>query len=249
MVIVSLPDPEGLREALAKAASAGLLVTSFNSGRGIFTEASSVRHVSVDEFAGGQEAGRLLNRQGLNGVVLYLIHEPVNIGVVERCDGLEDAYEGTVQQFSVANSGTADLAATETAIAGRLRDADRPEAGILSLNAIVSLEASDAVATAGSDAVVATFDVSPDVLNRILHGRIAFAIDTKPYTQALTIASNTLSSLRAHLRFQARFGIDPDLVVETTPFTISTGLVSRENAAAYQTRYSQNPSSGRPGRP
>ena len=97
--------------------------------------------------------------------------------------------------------------------------------------------------------MVATFDVSSNVLNRILDGRIAFAVDTKPYTQALTIASHTLFSLRAHLRFQARFGIDPGLIVETTRFTLSTGLVTPENAAAYRTLYSQNPSSGRPSRP
>ena len=248
-VIETLPDPEGLREALAEARPAGLLVTSFNSGQAGLADVGSVHHVSVDEFGGGQEAGRPLNRHGVEGVVLCLIHEPANIALSERCNGLEDTYGGDVERFSVAESVTADLAGTGAAIAARLLDSKRPASGVFSLNAVVSLAASEAVVASVSKAVVATFDFTPDVLHSILAGDILFAISTKPHPQAQNIAANTLTALRGHLRFQERFGFDLDHVVEITALTMSTGVVTSDNAAAYITLFGRQSRPGQGGRP
>jgi simple sugar transport system substrate-binding protein len=54
---------------------------------------------------------------------------------------------------------------------------------VVTLGAPIALAALDAVADAGSDAEVATFDLNTDVAQRIADGDILFSVDQQPYVQ------------------------------------------------------------------
>ena len=232
-IAITLPDPDGVREALAEAGEAGVMVTSFNSGRESYVEVGSVRHASIDETAAGRVLGAEFNERGVSGLALCVSHEPANIALAERCDGFEATYDGDVERFSVADSGTADLAATADVIAERLRSGSEPVGAVVTLNAVVSLAARDAVAAAGSEAAIATFDSTPEVLQAIVAGEILLAINTRPYSQAYNIMAVTFHTWIAWNTFQERFGVNPTHIVGTSTMTIDTRLYTAENAGSY----------------
>ena len=231
-IAVTLPDPEGLRDALAEANEAGVMVTSFNSGVRSFRDLGSLRHVSIDEFEGGRVTGERLTDHGVTGVVLCVTHEPANIGLSERCQGLEAGYDGDVERISVADTGTADLDATSETIAGRLGEDGDSVGAVVALNAVVSLAALDAVEATGSDAAIATFDQTLDVLRAIGDGDILFAIDTQPYNQGYMAGAATLHTYAAWRGLAANYGIDANDIIGVYAITLEPRLWTEENAAA-----------------
>lgn len=234
-IAVTLPDPKGLREALDEAREAGLLVTSFNSGLRSLRDFGSIRHVSIDEFQAGAAAGELLNGHGVSGTLLCVTHEPANIGLAERCEGVEHSYDGAVVEFSVAETGTAVLDATSAATAARLEDESQPVAGLVVLNAVVSLAARDAVAAAGSSTVVATFDQTRAVLQAIVDGESLLAIDTSPYNQGYLTAATTMHTWAALRGLSAHYAINPADVLGAYAITIETRVITAENSAGLLT--------------
>jgi simple sugar transport system substrate-binding protein len=54
---------------------------------------------------------------------------------------------------------------------------------VLTLNPGVAISARDAIAEAGSDATLATFDLNGDVIEAIEAGEILFAVDQQQYLQ------------------------------------------------------------------
>ncbi len=246
-IAVTLPDPQGLREALDEAHEAGILITSFNSGVRSFRDLGSLRHVSVDELTAGRVVGEQLNEQGVAGLALCITHEPANIGLSERCEGLEETYAGDVERFSVADTGTADLAATADTITARLRDESRPIGAVVALNAVVSLAARDAVAAVGSDAAVATFDQTPDVLQAIVAGEILFAINTQPYSQGYYIMASTFHTWTGWNALRIDYGVNPAHIIGTSVFTVEAKLYTAENAGSRFTLGQGQSGGGRPG--
>jgi simple sugar transport system substrate-binding protein len=180
-IFVSLANPDALKDAVKKAVDAGIPVITINSGVDVYKELGALTHVGQTEFVAGQGAGEQFNAAGA-GKVLCVIHEEANIGLEQRCDGLADAFGGEVERFNVATTGVRDIAGTVSAIQNKLI-ADSAIDGILSLNPVIAMAARDAIAGAGGAQKLATFDLSPDVLQAIEDGEMMFAIDQQQYLQ------------------------------------------------------------------
>jgi len=235
-IATSLPDPEGLGDAIAEARSAGVALVSFNSGLNSFAALGSSRHHSVDEVAAGEEAGRRLNDHGVSGTVLCIVHEPANIGLEERCQGLEDGYDGKVERLSVADTGVGDIAGSTATLAARLQAADDspPIAGIVALNTQIGLAAREAVAETGVDAVVVTFDQNNDVLEAIKRGEILFAIDTLPTNQSWYALTSLLALVFIEDRARNVYGVeDPNLIAGQVAMPQSPRVFTKANADAW----------------
>lgn len=234
-IATTLPNAAGLAAALAEAKAAGVAIVSFNSGLNDFASVGSSRHHSIEESAAGREAGARMNEHGVTGTVLCVIHEATNVGLVERCDGLESGYDGEVERLSVAQSGVADLAASTATIAERLRGSDgEPEVeGIVALNTQIGLAARDAVAETGASVVVATFDQTDAVLEAIISGEILFAIDTNPFRQSWIALTSLLQIIRSEERIRNLFGVDdPSLIIGHDAVLLSTDVFTKESAEA-----------------
>ena len=192
---VTLADPDGMQAAISEATAAGVVVVSFNSGLQDWKRVGSTQHISVDEVAGGVEIARHLIEAGVSGTVLCVIHEERNIGLEERCDGLEQGYtEGAVERMALGATGVEDLAATEALIVERLTDEAMPAVGgVVTLNSRLSLAALAAVKSVGSDAKLGTFDQEPAVLQAIVDGDILVSIDTVPWYQAWYAMSSLMN--------------------------------------------------------
>jgi simple sugar transport system substrate-binding protein len=79
-------------------------------------------------------------------------------------------------------AGVNDVSTTLTEIQSKLESDDSID-GVLTLNPDIAMAARDAIAGANSDAKLATFDLSKDVIQAIEDGEILFAVDQQQYLQ------------------------------------------------------------------
>ncbi len=180
-IFVSLANPDALKDAVEKAAAAGIPVITINSGVDVYKELGALTHIGQTEFVAGQGAGEKFNAAGAKKV-LCVVHEEGNIGLEERCDGLADTFNGDVERFNVATTSVRDVAGTVAAVQNKLI-ADADIDGILTLNPIIAIAARDAIQAESGSQKLGTFDLSPDVLAAIEGGEMLFAVDQQQYLQ------------------------------------------------------------------
>jgi simple sugar transport system substrate-binding protein len=176
---VSVPNYDAIKGSLAKAKAAGIPIITLNSGVDQFKEIGAITHVGQTEEIAGEAAGAKLKEAGVKKV-LCVIHEQNNIGLQQRCDGVKKGFGGPVTNQQV--KGTADIATTQTEIKSKLQ-ADKSFDGVIALNPDIAAAAVTAIKGASSNAKLATFDLSPDVIKGIKAGTILFAVDQQQYLQ------------------------------------------------------------------
>jgi simple sugar transport system substrate-binding protein len=176
---VSAPNPDAIRDALATAKDAGIPIITLNSGAEESASLGAITHVGQTETIAGEGAGAKLKEAGATKLIC-IIHEQGNIGLNQRCDGAKKTFGGDVENVQVA--GTADISTTLTEIQSKLESDDSIDA-VLALNPDIAVAARDAVAGASSEAKLATFDLSGDVIKAIKDDEILFAVDQQQYLQ------------------------------------------------------------------
>ncbi len=180
-LIVSLANPDALKDAVTAAVAAGIPVITINSGVDVYKEFGAITHVGQTERIAGQGAGDQFNKAGAKKV-LCVVHEEANIGLTQRCQGLQDTFKGEVETFSVASTGVSNVAGTLSSLQNKITS-DTSFDAILTLNPVIAIAALDAIKAAGGTQKLGTFDLSPDVLDAITNGEILFAIDQQQYLQ------------------------------------------------------------------
>jgi len=176
---VSVPNASAIKDSLAKAKAAGIPIVTLNSGADDFKSLGAITHVGQTETIAGKAAGARLKADGVKKV-LCVIHEQNNIGLQQRCDGVKAGFGGPVTNLQV--KGTADIATTQTEIKSKLQ-ADKSFDGVIALNPDIASAAKTAIKGASSNAKLATFDLSPNVLKDIQSGDVQFAVDQQQYLQ------------------------------------------------------------------
>jgi simple sugar transport system substrate-binding protein len=213
---VSAPDPDAIRDAVRTAVDAGIPVVTLNSGSEESTSLGAFTHVGQTETIAGEGAGEKLKEAGATKMIC-IIHEQGNVGLNQRCEGATKTFGGDVENLQV--SGTADISTTLTEIQSKL-ESDNSIDAVLALNPDIAVAARDAVVGANSEATLATFDLSGDVIQAIEDGEIAFAVDQQQYLQGyLPIVFLTLNNTNLNT-------IGGGLPVLTGP-----GFVDESNAA------------------
>jgi simple sugar transport system substrate-binding protein len=178
-IAVSAPNPDALKDPLAKAADAGIPIITLNSGQGDSAALGAITHVGQDEAVAGEAAGKQLAEAG-GKKLLCVVHEQGNIGLEERCKGAAKGFGGDTENIQV--KGVEDVSTTLTEIQSKLESDDSVDS-VLTLNPDIAVAARDAVQGASSEAKVATFDLSGDVVAAIKAGEIQFAVDQQQYLQ------------------------------------------------------------------
>jgi simple sugar transport system substrate-binding protein len=176
---VSVPSFDAIKGPLAQARKAGIPIITLNSGEQYFKQLGAITHVGQDETVAGKAAGQRFKSEGVKKV-LCLIHEQNNIGLQQRCQGVAQGFGGPVTNLQV--KGTADIATTQTEIKSKLQ-ADKSFDMVIALNPDIAEAAKTAIKGASSNAKLATFDLSPDVIKDIQAGNIEFAVDQQQYLQ------------------------------------------------------------------
>ncbi|GAB3485490.1 substrate-binding domain-containing protein [Nocardiopsis coralliicola] len=177
-IAVSFAKPDALRGAVEEAQQAGIPVVGLNSGIEYWEDAGLLSYFGMEEELAGEAYGERLNDED-SGPVLCVIHEQGNVGLEERCAGMESAFDGDLETLYVDGANMPDVASSITA---KLQE-DDSVAHVATLGAPFALTAVDAVADAGSDAVVATFDTNEETVQAVQDGSVAWAVDQQPYLQ------------------------------------------------------------------
>ncbi|MFG1699835.1 sugar ABC transporter substrate-binding protein [Nonomuraea sp. NPDC049309] len=214
-IVVSMANPDALKEAIGKAVAAKIPVVTINSGADRSKEFGAITHVGQSEDVAGRGAGEQLKAAGVTKL-LCVIHEAGNVGLDQRCKGAEETLGGTVERLQVDVSNLADVTSK---VAAKLQS-DTQVDGVLALNPAVAMAARDAIKDAGSQAKLATFDLSADVVSAITDGEILFAVDQQQYLQGY------LPITFLHLYKTNLNTVGGGLPVNTGP-----GFVTQENAA------------------
>lgn len=214
-LVISMANPDALAAPMNKAVAAGIPIITINSGSARSAELGALAHVGQEESIAGQGAGKRLKEAGVKKL-LCVLHEVGNIGLEQRCAGARQTLGGEVVNLQV---DIGDVAAAQTTIGSKLQ-ADRSIDGVLALNPAIGVAAADAVAAAGSEAKVATFDLSGDVVDAIAEGKLLFAIDQQQYLQGY------LPIVMLHL-----YVSNANTVGGGQPVLTGPGFVTKENAA------------------
>ena len=177
-LVVSMANPDALKDSVEAAVKAGIPVVTINSGATRSKEFGAIAHVGQDETIAGKAAGERFRDAGKKKM-LCVIHEAGNSGLNERCDGAKEGFGGEVTNLQVDISNPTDI---EARIKGAL--ATNPDVdAVLTLSSQVADRAVAAAQGAGSDAEIATFDLNTGVVDAVRDGRILFAVDQQQYEQ------------------------------------------------------------------
>lgn len=182
-LVVSIPDPDALGPSVQAAIAAGIPVISINSGSDVAEEFGVLAHIGQTEYEAGYGGGQRLAAAGATKA--YCVnHEVGNLGLDQRCQGFADAMAevgGTVDVLAV---DLADPTGSANRIAAALT-ADETYDALLTLGPGSALPALQALEEEGllGQVMLATFDLSPEVLEAIRDGNMLFAIDQQQYLQ------------------------------------------------------------------
>jgi simple sugar transport system substrate-binding protein len=181
-MIVSLPDAEALGPSIRRAVRAGIPVVTINSGSDEFKALGVLAHVGQPEYRAGVEAGRRMGREGVKRA-LCVNQESGNSGLDERCRGFADGLRRSGGSMRALSVPLQDPETAQRRMAAMI--ADGPVDGILTLGPGGVGPAIAAVRASGLESRVrlATFDLSPEVLEAVRDGDMLFAVDQQPYLQ------------------------------------------------------------------
>ncbi|MEU3790942.1 sugar ABC transporter substrate-binding protein [Streptomyces fructofermentans] len=177
-IIVTLAKPDAMKAAVARAVKAGIPVVTVNSGSEQSKAFGALTHIGQDEAVAGEAVGDELNGRGRKKV-LCVLHEQGNVGHEQRCDGVRETFDGTVQNLYV--EGT-DMSSVQASIGAKLQ-ADPSVDAVVTLGAPYADTAVKARQDAGSKAEVDTFDLNSKVVAKLKDGALGFAVDQQPYLQ------------------------------------------------------------------
>ncbi|MBD0841751.1 sugar ABC transporter substrate-binding protein [Streptomyces sp. TRM68416] len=177
-IIVTLAKPDAMKAAVARARKAGIPVITVNSGSEESKEFGALTHIGQDETIAGQAVGEELNKRGKKKAVCVL-HEQGNVGHEQRCAGVKETFDGTVQNLYVNGTSMPDV---QSAISAKLQ-ADASVDAVVTLGAPYADTAVKARQDANSKAEIDTFDLNAKVAASLKDGTLGFAVDQQPYLQ------------------------------------------------------------------
>jgi simple sugar transport system substrate-binding protein len=176
-IAVTLANPDAVGPALGQAAEAGIPTVAFNSGMDVYSDYGALMFFGSDERLAGQSAGSRIAESG-GGKAICVIHEAGNISLETRCAGVAESFPNT-ENLQV--NGT-DLPSVQQTIGAKLQE-DPSITHVVTLDAGIATAAVQAQDGAGTQAGIATFDLSPEVVQAIQAGDVEFSVDQQPYVQ------------------------------------------------------------------
>ena len=176
-IIVSLPDPDALGNAIRGATSAGIPVITINSGLESYKDVGALMHIGQPERLAGEKAGERAMAEGATNA-LCLNQEAFNTALVDRCSGYFDAMGKELNMIDVSN----DVAQIKTRTAAALQ-ADPSIDALLAVGPHVCEAAAAAVDDVGTDVHLSCFDMTPGVISLIESGDVKYTIDQQQRLQ------------------------------------------------------------------
>lgn len=176
-IAVTLATPDALKDSLKKATDAGIPIVSLNAGESVSAQLGAFTHFGSNEQLAGQAVGTKLAGDGFRHPVC-VIQAQGHVGLEARCAGVKAKVPGT-EILYVNGTDMTSVESTATAKLQASKDADV----VIGLGAPITLTLLKSVATAGSSAKVASFDLNKDLAQKIVDGSVLFTVDQQPWLQ------------------------------------------------------------------
>jgi simple sugar transport system substrate-binding protein len=200
-LVVSIPDADALGDSIRAAVEAGIPVVSMNSGSDVAKDLGILTHVGQTEYEAGFGGGERMLAAGVKNTIC-VNQEVGNVALDLRCQGFADALAEAGVPSEVLAVDLADPIDAQQRVAAALTS--NPDIdGILTLGPTGSaptLMALDEEGLVGK-VKLATFDLSPEVLEAVRDGNMLFAIDQQQYLQGylpivfLTLLNTNLNTI------------------------------------------------------
>ncbi len=244
-IATSLPYADDLRDVLAEAQAAGIQVVTFNSGVEDADSVGSLIHIGLDDFGGGVQAADEFDEAGISGTLICVIHEEDNVGLRDRCDGVEQSYDGgDVERIVVDLASASDHDEPHAdhtqpehlqhLIAERI--AERGVGAILTLNHDSAVAAMAAIEESEAEVALASFGFSDTLADAVRDGQLLFVVWDHPVVQGYLAVSAMamaytleLSQLNAEVFFNGA-----EVLIEPT-------LADKERAAELKSMFAGPP--------
>jgi simple sugar transport system substrate-binding protein len=214
-LVISIPDAKALSGSIKKAVDAGIPVISMNSGSDTYKELGVLTHIGQTEFEAGLGGGERMAAAGVKNAIC-VNQEVGNAALDLRCEGFTESMEKAGGKVKVLAVNLADPTDAQQRISAGLGDAD----GVFTLGPTGATPALAALKSENKlgQVKLATFDLSPEVLQGVDAGEVLFAIDQQQYLQGyLPIV---------FLTQYKKYGVVPTGIVQTGP-----AFVEKANAA------------------
>jgi simple sugar transport system substrate-binding protein len=173
----TMPNPDAIGPAAQKALAAGIPTVAFNAGGDAYKDFGILMYFGSNEDLAGQSVGSKITQDN-PGKTICVIQEQGQVQLETRCAGVAK----TDPTSEVLYVNGLDLPSVQQTIGAKLQQ-DPSIANVVTLGADIALASQKAIADAGSQAQVATFDLNADVAQQISDGGIAFTVDQQPYVQ------------------------------------------------------------------
>jgi simple sugar transport system substrate-binding protein len=182
-LIVSIPDADALGESIRAAVDAGIPVFSINSGSDVAKSLGVIAHVGQTEYEAGYGGGQRMAASGIKKAIC-VNQEVGNVALDLRCQGFADALAEHGIESSVIAVELADPTESQQRVMAALTS-DPDVDGVLTLGPTGASPALKGLKDEGllGKVKLATFDLSPEVLEAIRDGEMLFAIDQQQFTQ------------------------------------------------------------------
>ena len=214
-LVVSLPDPDALGQAIKDAVAAGIPVITMNSGLESSASLGALMHVGQPEFLAGQKAGERAKAEGATKGICF-IQEAYNTALTDRCGGYAEAIPTT--NFDSSN----DPATIPTRAAAGLQ-ANPDVDAVLSVGPHVCVGVQQAIDELGMSVHHSCFDLSPPVMDLINAGKVQYTIDQQQRLQGyMPIVVLHLYNNGAGLLPGANIPSGPGFVDKSNAFSVAS---------------------------
>jgi len=178
-IAVTITDTAAIGPLMKEAEAAGIPVISLDTGEDVAFKYGALTHVGADQHELAMLAGERLSSEG-SRKVLCLNHEQGNSSLDVRCRGLKDGLKksgGSMVELAISPNDPTDSAQRIQAALSK----DPLIDGMLALGPVGATPMLQAAAKAGFKGKASSFDLSPDMLEAIIAGKMDFAIDSQQY--------------------------------------------------------------------
>ena len=212
-IVTTVPDADALSGPVHAALAQGIPMIATNGAPATAHKVGIAVNVGQDEEAAGETAGRAMAAAG-GRKAICVNHEVGNLALDQRCAGFAKGFAGSGGSSRVLPTEL-DPGTAKSKIEAALRS-DPAIDTVIGLNAtVVGETAVNAVRELGRTAKVrvASFDLSPGMLEDVQDGTALFVVDQQPYLQGYLPV--------VFLAQKARYGLMPAGDVATGPSLIA----------------------------
>ena len=177
-IVVSIPDADALKKSIQGAIAAGIPVLGIDSGLTKFKDLGILGYLGQDEYQAGVAVGQRFKAAGATHIMCINM-EVGNTDLDNRCNGVKDGSGVKETVLPV----TMDPVDSKSRIAAALQK-DATIDAVIALgptSAIPMLGAIKDTDTKSRLKAVATFDMTPEILEKVADGTLLFATDAQQF--------------------------------------------------------------------